>query len=145
MTRRKITVPPTKALARIKGLMFDLDGTLLLSDRSLGGYDILPGAVQVLTEITRRGLPFVILTNGSAYPPAQQAAKLRGYGLPVPDERMLTPSSVAADLMTRHGVKRCCPAPASDCRRRAWRRSSPASPATGTCRPSTSAGIRTAR
>jgi 4-nitrophenyl phosphatase len=106
MPRRKITAPPTKALARIKGLMFDLDGTLLLSDRSLGGYDILPGAVDVLTEITRRGLPFVILTNGSAYPPAQQAAKLRGYGLPVPDERMLTPSSVAADLMRRHGVKR---------------------------------------
>ena len=106
MTRRKITAPPTKALARIKGLMFDLDGTLLLSDRSLGGYDILPGAVDVLTELTRRGLPFVILTNGSAYPPAQQAAKLRGYGLPVPDDRMLTPSSVAADLMTRHGVKR---------------------------------------
>jgi 4-nitrophenyl phosphatase len=106
MTRRKITAPPKKALARIKGLMFDLDGTLLLSDRSLGGYDILPGAVDVLTELTRRGMPFVILTNGSAYPPAQQAAKLRGYGLPVPDERMLTPSSVAADLMTRHGVKR---------------------------------------
>jgi 4-nitrophenyl phosphatase len=106
MTRRKITAPPTKALARIRGLMFDLDGTLLLSDRSLGGYDILPGAVEVLTEVTRRGLPFVILTNGSAYPPAQQAAKLRGYGLPVPDDRMLTPSSVAADLMTRHGVKR---------------------------------------
>ena len=103
---RKITAPPTRALARIKGLMFDLDGTLLLSDRSLGGYDILPGAVDVLTELTRRGMPFVILTNGSAYPPAQQAAKLRGYGLPVPDDRMLTPSSVAADLMTRHGVQR---------------------------------------
>ena len=103
---RKITAPPTRALARIRGLMFDLDGTLLLSDRSLGGYDILPGAVDVLTELTRRGVPFVILTNGSAYPPAQQAAKLRGYGLPVPDDRMLTPSSVAADLMTRHGVQR---------------------------------------
>ena len=92
--------------AQVRGFMFDVDGTLLLSDRSLGGYDILPGAVDVLTELTRRGLPFVVLTNGSAYPPAQQAAKLRGYGLPVPDERMLTPSSVAADLMTRHGVKR---------------------------------------
>ena len=33
----------------IKGFMFDLDGTLLLSDRSLGGYEVLPGAVEVLT------------------------------------------------------------------------------------------------
>ena len=31
--------------------MFDLDGTLLLSDRSLGGYEVLPGAVEVLTTL----------------------------------------------------------------------------------------------
>ena len=106
MTRRSLTTPPAKTLARIRGLMFDLDGTLLLSDRSLGKYEILPGAIDALTEFTRRGTPFVVLTNGSAYPPAQQAAKLRDYGLPVPDDRMLTPSSVAADVMAKHGVKR---------------------------------------
>ncbi len=86
--------------------MFDLDGTLLLSDRSLGNYEILPGAAELLTELARRAFPFVVLTNGSAYPPAQQAAKLRNLGLPVRDECMLTPSSVAADLMVRAGVQR---------------------------------------
>jgi 4-nitrophenyl phosphatase len=86
--------------------MFDLDGTLLLSDRSLGGYEVLPGASELLTELERRAVPFVVLTNGSAYPPAEQAAKLRGVGLPVRDECMLTPSSVAADLMVRAGVQR---------------------------------------
>jgi HAD superfamily hydrolase (TIGR01450 family) len=94
------------ALPRLKGLMFDLDGTLLLSDRSLSGYEILPGAVELLTELKRRDFPFVVLTNGSGYPPAEQAAKLRGLGLPVEDGRMLTPSSVAAALMTRAGVRR---------------------------------------
>lgn len=94
------------ALPRLKGFMFDLDGTLLLSDRSLGGYEILPGAVELLTELVRRAVPFVVLTNGSAYPPAEQAARLRSAGLPVADERMLTPSSIAADLMVRGGVKR---------------------------------------
>lgn len=86
--------------------MFDLDGTLLLSDRSLGAYEILPGAAELLTELVRQAFPFVILTNGTAYPAAEQAAKLRGVGLPVRDECMLTPSSVAADLMTRAGVRR---------------------------------------
>jgi len=86
--------------------MFDLDGTLLLSDRSLGGYEILPGAAELLNELVRRAFPFVVLTNGSAYPPAEQAAKLRSAGLPVRDECMLTPSSVAADLMVRAGVRR---------------------------------------
>jgi HAD superfamily hydrolase (TIGR01450 family) len=86
--------------------MFDLDGTLLLSDRTLGGYEILAGAAELLDELVRRAVPFVVLTNGSAYPPAEQAAKLRGLGLPVADERMLTPSSVAADLMVRAQVRR---------------------------------------
>jgi HAD superfamily hydrolase (TIGR01450 family) len=96
----------TAALPRLKGLMFDLDGTLLLSDRSLGNYEILPGAAELLTELARRTFPFVVLTNGSAYPPAEHAAKLRKLGLPVRDECMLTPSSVAADLMVRAGVRR---------------------------------------
>ena len=100
MSQRPTGVP------QLKGFMFDLDGTLLLSDRSLGNYEILPGAVELLTELSRRSVPFVVLTNGSAYPPAEQAAKLRKLGLPVRDECMLTPSSVAAHLMARDGVER---------------------------------------
>ena len=96
----------TAAPPHLKGLIFDLDGTLLLSDRSLGSYEILPGAAELLTELARRSVPFAVLTNGSAYPPAEQAAKLRSAGLPVRDECMLTPSSVAADLMVRAGVGR---------------------------------------
>ena len=90
----------------IDGFMFDVDGTLILSDRALGGYKVLPGAVEVLTALKARGIPFVLLTNGSAYPTAEQAAKLRALGLPIEDEQMLTPSSVAADLMPRQGVER---------------------------------------
>jgi len=92
-------------LGDIGGFMFDVDGTLILSDRSLGGYKALPGAADVLKTFRKRGMPFVILTNGSAYPPVEQAGKLRKLGLPIEDEEMLTPSSVAADLMHRRGVK----------------------------------------
>ena len=98
--------PLVDALPLIKGLLFDLDGTLLLSDRSLGGYEVLPGAVEVLSALDERAVPFAVLTNGSAYPPAEQAARLRSLGLPVTDQRMLTPSSVAAELMGRHRVGR---------------------------------------
>jgi 4-nitrophenyl phosphatase len=86
--------------------MFDVDGTLLLSDRALKGYEVLPGAVETLTALRARSIPFVLLTNGSAYPPAEQAARLRTEGLPVEDAQMLTPSSVTADLMVKRGVRR---------------------------------------
>jgi HAD superfamily hydrolase (TIGR01450 family) len=93
-------------LGPVEGFMFDLDGTLILSNRSLGGYRLLPGAAEILHDLQVRGVPFVVLTNGSAYPAAEQAPKLRALGLPISDEILLTPSTVAADLMSRRGVKR---------------------------------------
>ena len=98
------SMPP--APSAVRALVFDVDGTLLLSDRALGDYELLPGAVEVLSELRRRAVPFALLTNGSAYAPAEHAAKLRSAGLPVDDEQMITPSSVAADLMHRRGIRR---------------------------------------
>jgi len=96
----------TKPAGCVGGFLFDLDGTLILSDRSLSGYKPLPDAVEVLSELKARGVPFVAFTNGTAYPAAEQAPKLRALGLPISDDALLTPSSVAADLMPRHGIKR---------------------------------------
>ncbi|HXW73997.1 MAG TPA: HAD hydrolase-like protein [Steroidobacteraceae bacterium] len=90
----------------IRGVVFDVDGTLLLSNRALGGYELLPGAIDVLTALKARQVPFALLTNGSAYPPAEQAAKLRAAGLPVDDAQMITPSSIAADYLQRRGIRR---------------------------------------
>jgi HAD superfamily hydrolase (TIGR01450 family) len=90
----------------VKGFMFDLDGTLVLSDRALSGYEVLPGAIEVLSALRDRAIPFVVLTNGSAYRPGDQAKRLRSVGLPIEDAQMLTPSSVAVDLMRRAGVAR---------------------------------------
>ena len=95
-----------RAILPVRGFMFDLDGTLLLSDLSLGAYDLLPGAAETLSALRQRQVPFAVLTNGSAYPPGEQAARLRSAGLPVDDDQMFTPSSVAADHMARQGIKR---------------------------------------
>jgi 4-nitrophenyl phosphatase len=93
-------------LRPVQGFVFDLDGTLVLSDRSLSGYQVLPGAVDILSALQARGIPFVVLTNGTNYPPEEQAPKLRAVGLPISDDALLTPSSVAAELMARRNVER---------------------------------------
>jgi len=98
--------PPEGARAPVRGVVFDVDGTLLLSDRSLGGYELLPHALEVLSALKARQVPFALLTNGSLHPPAEQAAKLRAAGLPVADEQMITPSSIAADYLARRGIRR---------------------------------------
>jgi 4-nitrophenyl phosphatase len=89
-----------------KGFMFDLDGTLILSDRKLGGYTAIPGAAEALAELDSRGIPWIAMTNGSAYAASVQAPRLRAVGLPVPDERLFTPNSVAGRAMVERGYRR---------------------------------------
>ncbi len=88
-----------------KGFMFDLDGTLILSNRKLGSYQVIPGAVEVLTELERRGVPYLALTNGSAYPAAKQGPKLREVGLPIVDGHLFTPNSVAGKVFKDRGYE----------------------------------------
>ena len=90
---------------KAQGFMFDHDGTLILSDRSLGGYTAIPGAAEALAALDQRGIPWVAMTNGSAYPASVQAPKLRAVGLPVRDERLFTPNSVAARTMVERGYE----------------------------------------
>lgn len=89
-----------------RGVMFDLDGTLILSDRQLGQYRLLPHAVEVLEELRGRGVPFLALTNGSAYPADQQAPRLAALGLPIDHGSLFTPNSVAAELFAARGHAR---------------------------------------
>lgn len=89
-----------------KGFMFDLDGTLILSDRKLGGYTAIPGAAEALAALDARGIPWIAMTNGSAYPASVQAPRLREVGLPVSDERLFTPNSVAGRAMVERGYQR---------------------------------------
>ncbi|MBL8552444.1 MAG: HAD-IIA family hydrolase [Hyphomonadaceae bacterium] len=94
-------------MKHVRGFMFDLDGTLVLGDRmGAGAYDVLPGAIETLEALDDRGAPFLILTNGSASPPAHIAAKLRQVGLPIADAQMHTPSTVAADWLKTSGAER---------------------------------------
>lgn len=89
-----------------QGVMFDLDGTLILSDRQLGQYRLLPRAVEVLEQLQARGIPFLALTNGSAYPARAQAPRLAALGLPIDADNLYTPNSVAAQVFAARGVQR---------------------------------------
>jgi 4-nitrophenyl phosphatase len=89
-----------------KALMFDLDGTLILSNRNLGGYTAIPGAAEMLAQLDARGIPWIAMTNGSAYAASVQAPRLRAVGLPIRDERLFTPNSVAGRAMVERGYRR---------------------------------------
>ncbi len=92
-------------LQAARGFLFDLDGTLVLGDKNNKNLEVLPGAVELLGLLESRQIPYGVLTNGTVRPPAAYALKLRESGLRVPEQRMMTPSTVAADYFSARGIK----------------------------------------
>lgn len=93
-------------IASARGFIFDMDGTIALGDRTSGGHAALPGAIELIARIRRRGVPIRIFTNGTAKPPADYAASLRGAGFEIADEEMMTPSTVAAAWLAARRIGR---------------------------------------
>lgn len=80
--------------------VFDLDGTLFR------GGEVLPMAVETLSELRRRGHSIRFVTNNSAaYPPALRL-KLEAMGFEVELDEILTSGIVAADFLRRKGIER---------------------------------------
>jgi len=55
---------------------------------------------------TSRGVPFVVLTNGTTRTPAELARTLRDIGFGLPGDAVATPASSAAALSRRAGYRR---------------------------------------
>jgi NagD protein len=88
------------------GFIFDMDGTIALGDASSGGHKALPGAVELLALLRKRGTPFRVFTNGSGKPPTVYAAGLRKAGFDLEDHEMMTPSTSAAIWFASKGIRR---------------------------------------
>ena len=83
-------------LADVSGLILDLDGVLYR------GTEAIPDAPAFLDALIARGLPFVLLTNNARATAMTAAAKLKGLGMPVSADRIVTAGwSTCRDLGAR--------------------------------------------
>jgi 4-nitrophenyl phosphatase len=106
---RTITVtPPSHApsLASVRGFVFDIDGTLALADKNLGGYEALPGAVELVALLRKRQVPAVAFTNGTTKTPAELSKALCAIGMAFDEAQAMTPISVAVDHFKRKKYQR---------------------------------------
>ena len=93
-------------LARVKGFVFDMDGTLILGDKKNNNMAMLPGAADFINLLKDKGIPYVVMTNGTARSPSDYVKVLSDTGIPMNENTMMTPSSVAADYLVKQGYKR---------------------------------------
>ena len=89
-----------KRLAHTNGVMFDIDGCLVISDGPAGQDGrILEGAAEAIEYMKSSGRKYCVYTNGTAQKPSDIAHHLRELGINVPDELVLTPAVVAAEVI----------------------------------------------
>lgn len=97
------SLPQGPELGRIRGVMFDVDGCLVLSANPTGEDGAaLPGAAEAVAALTSAGLPFVVFTNASSRLPGAIAQELAHAGIHVREDQVLTPSVVAGRVLAKH-------------------------------------------
>ncbi|GAA2979870.1 HAD-IIA family hydrolase [Actinokineospora diospyrosa] len=80
------------------GYIVDLDGVVHL------GWEPLPGAVDTLRELSRRGKRVVYLTNEPRYARTSITSRLRGFGLDVAADSVVTSGWAAAIRVAEGGA-----------------------------------------
>jgi NagD protein len=106
MSERSFDSAVLDRLRQTRGFVFDMDGTLVLGDKRNYGLNPLPGAIELVTLLGKRGTPFAIFTNGTTRAPETYAATLREAGFALPDEAMLTPASSAVSVFLRKNYRK---------------------------------------
>ena len=84
----------------MSAILFDLDGVIYV------GNSPIPGARDALDWVNEKGIPHRFVTNTTSRPRAAVGDKLRGMGIDLEDELILTPPVAACEWLRRQGARR---------------------------------------
>jgi NagD protein len=78
-----------------KGFLIDMDGVIY------SGNDLIPGADTFITELKRKKVPFLFLTNNSQRTPRDVVNKLAGLGIEAEEDNVFTSAMATAWFLAR--------------------------------------------
>ncbi len=87
----------------MRGFLFDLDGTMYTDAGAV------PGALETIGALRSRRIPFRFVTNTTGRPRSKLVERLRGYGLEVTADEILTPVRAAVVLCQEQGYRPVAP------------------------------------
>jgi HAD superfamily hydrolase (TIGR01459 family) len=91
---RRVALPDL--FGRYDAFLVDAFGVLV------DGRGALPGARELLAELGQRGIPYLVVTNDASRRASTNAARLRRFGLDVPEDGILS----SGDLIAPHFAER---------------------------------------
>ncbi len=78
-----------------QGYLIDMDGVIYR------GSEPIPGAADFILYLQEQGIPYLFLTNNSAYTPVDVAVKLRKFGIETSPEHVYTSALATAEFVHR--------------------------------------------
>ena len=87
------TFEQANILGKVRCLLLDIDGTIIL------GQEPTPGAGRLFEAIEQSGRSFLVVTNNNSISVGEHAERLRGAGLPVEAQNILSSAEVAAEFL----------------------------------------------
>ncbi|WP_409290125.1 TIGR01457 family HAD-type hydrolase [Peribacillus sp. SCS-37] len=76
-----------------KGYLIDLDGTIYR------GTEVIEEAGDFISQLRKKGIPYLFVTNNSSRTPGQVAQKLRDFDIPAKDHQVFTTSMATANFI----------------------------------------------
>ncbi len=91
-------------MERVEGIVFDIDGTVAR------GRSVLPGVLETLAELRRRGIRYAFLTNDNTHRVGFWVERLAAMGIAATPEEVVTAALVAAEATAQlHPGRRVLP------------------------------------
>ena len=85
----------------IKAFLIDLDGVLVKGEN----FQPLTGAIEFITYLKDKKIPFLIATSNSRFSPEEIAKKMKEKGFKISEENIISPLSIAPEYMKENGIK----------------------------------------
>lgn len=85
-------------LSNIKSFILDIDGILYEGNRAV------PGAVELIEDMNKHNIPYVLLSNNTTNTIEKHIEKLASLGIQVPRSSIITAARVAAQLIAAESL-----------------------------------------
>lgn len=96
----RVTLSTILCMAKIKNWLTDMDGVLIHEEVAL------PGAVEFISALREKDIPFLVLTNNSIFTRRDLSARLASSGLEVPESSIWTSATATASFLATQSDSR---------------------------------------
>ena len=86
---------------QMKGVLFDLDGVFYVEQQ------LIPGGIACLDWLREQDIPYRFVSNNTTLSRTNLVAKLKGLGLPVAEQDIISANFAGVLLLAQRNLKRC--------------------------------------